>query len=95
MDKLNTFHNMCARYISGRHIRLENKTWVYPNTEITLKQANLLTIDKDIEKRKKKVENYVHTLQICDECKNFKANCQTGRKLVWWSPIGEIDDYGS
>jgi hypothetical protein len=60
-----------------------------------IKTSNLLTIEKYIEKRKKKVENHVHTLQIYEECKNSKANCQTGQKLVWWSQIGEIDEYGS
>jgi Reverse transcriptase (RNA-dependent DNA polymerase) len=37
MNKLNSFHNSCARTISRRHIRLlENGTWEYPNNQETL-----------------------------------------------------------
>jgi hypothetical protein len=39
---------MCARFITGRHIKLENGVWEYPNTETTLLEANLLTIDQYI-----------------------------------------------
>jgi hypothetical protein len=48
---------MCARYIIGRHIKLENGVWEYLNSGFTLEQANLLNIDKYINKRKKTVEN--------------------------------------
>jgi acetyltransferase-like isoleucine patch superfamily enzyme len=51
IDKLNSFHHMCARHITGRHIRLEDDVWIYPNTRITLQQANLLTIEKYIDVR--------------------------------------------
>jgi hypothetical protein len=47
---------MCARYITGRHMKLENGVLIYPNTEISLQEANLLTIDKYTLKRKKTVE---------------------------------------
>jgi hypothetical protein len=93
MNKLNSFHNMCARHITGRHIKLENDVWEYPSTEITLQQANLLTIEQYINKRKKTVEKYIQTQQIYEECVISKANSQTSRKLVWWkSPIGADDE---
>jgi hypothetical protein len=46
MNKLISFHHMCASHITGRHIKLENGVWEYPCTEITLQQANLLTIER-------------------------------------------------
>jgi hypothetical protein len=41
------------------------------------------------------MENYVHSLKIYDTCRNSKANSQTGRKLVWWAPIGDNEDHRS
>ena len=53
--KLNSFHNRCARFITGRHIKkLDNNIWEYPDTSTTLKMANLLTINEYITKRKNK-----------------------------------------
>lgn len=32
MSVNNSFHNRCARYITGKHIRLQgDRTWIYPN----------------------------------------------------------------
>jgi hypothetical protein len=90
MNKLNSFHHMCARNITGKHIKLENGVWEYPSTE---QQANLLTIEKYIKKRKKTVEQYIHTQKIYEDKVISKANSQTSRKLVWWeSPNGADDE---
>jgi hypothetical protein len=54
MNKPNSFHNSCARTISGRHIQLlENGTWEYPSSQETLQLTNLLTIEQYIQHRKK------------------------------------------
>jgi 5'(3')-deoxyribonucleotidase len=92
INKLNSFHHMCARHITGRHIRLEEEVWIYPDTTITLQQANLLKIEKYIEKRRNKMKNYVHTLQIYEDCRVSRANSKTARKLVWWTQRGENED---
>jgi hypothetical protein len=44
VGKLNSFHHMCARFITGRHIQQIDEEWIYSNTQETIKQANLLTI---------------------------------------------------
>jgi hypothetical protein len=63
MDKLNTFHNMCARYISGRHIRLENETWIYPKHRDNI-TASKLTYNRYIHRKKKKGKLCSHTTNI-------------------------------
>ena len=34
--KLNSFHNICARFITGRHITKIDDQWHYPETKQTL-----------------------------------------------------------
>jgi hypothetical protein len=68
VSKVHCFHHMCARFITGRHIQQVGEEWIYPNTEETLKQANLLTIQEYLNKRRKTVQNYVLTTNIFQEC---------------------------
>jgi hypothetical protein len=92
LQKLNTFHNMCARYITGRHIKLVNEQWEYPCSATTLKQASLLTIKEYINKRRSTVKKYVETTQIFRDCQNSKAVANSARKLVWWECVGDEDE---
>ena len=62
--KLKSFHNRCARFVTGRHIRKIEETWIYPSSKDTLKLAGLLTIDEYITKRKETVKGYAVTTEI-------------------------------
>ena len=54
--KLASFHNRCARFITGRHIKQqEDGTWVFPCSKITIKEADLLTVEEYIQKRKENI----------------------------------------
>jgi ribonucleotide reductase beta subunit family protein with ferritin-like domain len=80
IGKLNSFHHMYARFITGRHIQQVGEEWIYPNTEETLKQANLLTIQEYLNKRRKTVQNYVLTTNIFQECLNSTRGTSTSWK---------------
>jgi hypothetical protein len=70
MNKLTSFHNCCARSITGSHIKLlEDGTWEYPSSPQKLKLAKLLPIKTYIKKRKSTVSTYVQTTNLYQECK--------------------------
>ena len=80
IQRLNAFHRRCARFITGRHIRmLDDETWIYPSTTKTLELADLLSIEDYIETRKLTVGGYVEGTDIFKECKEMTTN-----RLVWW-----------
>ena len=80
IERLNAFHRRCARFITGRHIRmLDDLTWVYPSTTKTLELADLLPIKDYVEKRKLTVAGYVEGTDIYAACKEVTTN-----RLVWW-----------
>jgi hypothetical protein len=64
---------MCARFITGRHTQQIGEERIYPNTEATLKQANLLTIQEYLNKRRQTVKDYVSTTNIFQICQNSKG----------------------
>jgi hypothetical protein len=73
VGKLNSFHHMCARFITGRHIQQIGEEWIYPNTQETLQQANLLTIQEYIHKRRQTVKDYVTATNIFQICQDSKG----------------------
>jgi hypothetical protein len=89
LEKLYSFHNMCARYITGRDIKLANEQWEYPCSATTLKQSNLLNIKEYIIKRRTTVKKYVDTTQIIRDCQNLQAVANSARKLAWWDFVGD------
>ena len=51
IQKLNTFHHQCARFITGSFIHPnDDGTWTYPNSKIILKKAGLATVEEYIKK---------------------------------------------
>jgi hypothetical protein len=86
---------MCARYITGRHIKLVNEQGEYPCSATTLKQASLLTIKEYIIKRRSTVKKYVETTQILRDCQNSRAVANSARKLVWWECVGDEETIGT
>jgi hypothetical protein len=70
INKLNSFHSSCARTITGCHIKLlEDGTWEYPSSSLTLKLAKLLPLETYIRKIKMTVSNYVQSTTIYQDCK--------------------------
>ena len=54
------FHNCCARYIAGEHIRQRpNGEWILPSTAKVLDQCKLRTVREYIERRKEKIRVYM------------------------------------
>jgi hypothetical protein len=94
MVKLKSFHNCCARSITGRHIKLlEDGPWEYPSITQTLKMAKLLSIDI-IKKRKKTVSAYVQTTALYQECQEtlpaaykFNTILQYGGTTPYWKTM--------
>ena len=86
LQVLRSFHHRCARYITHRHIRQDTETgeWSYPNTETTLEEAGLWTIEEYIERRRNTVMNYVKERAIYRRCKNSHPVALSSRKATWW-----------
>ena len=42
--KYRSFHNRCARFITGRHITQTDGIWMYPSSKDTREEADLLTV---------------------------------------------------
>jgi hypothetical protein len=92
MAKLQSFHHMCARFITGQHIKLIGEEWVYPRTEDILKQATLLTMEEYICKRRNTVKNYILSTNIFRQCQNSKGTSTSWKKLTWWENVTENDN---
>jgi hypothetical protein len=75
---------MSARFITGRHIQQVGEAWIYPNTEGTLKQSSLLTIQGYLNKRRTTVQNYVLTTNIYQECLHSRGTSTSWKILTWW-----------
>ena len=69
LQKLNSFHHCCARFITGRHIQ-ENPdgTWTCPSTVETLEQAGLWTIQEYIQRRVDTITPYAQERDIFRKC---------------------------
>ena len=80
--KLKSFHNRCARFVTGRHIRKIEETWIYPSSKDTLELAGLLTIDEYITKRKETVKGYAVTTEIFKKWAE-SSNSLTCNSLEW------------
>lgn len=57
-NKHNSFHRRSSRYITGRHIRLVNGVWKYPDSNVRLEMADVLPKEEYIKKRKSTVCEY-------------------------------------
>ena len=78
-DKLQTFRNRCARFITGRFItKEEDGTWIFPETKKTLQLAHLLTVDDYT------IFNYAMGTEIYSKCKSAADIFKSDNKLEWW-----------
>ena len=85
LNSLRSFHHRCARFITGRHIRVDvNGYWTYPSSRITLNNAGLLPIEDYIQKRKSTITNYARGRAIYAKCEASLPLASNPRQLVWW-----------
>jgi hypothetical protein len=86
MQKLRSFHQKCARHITGRNIRLDPTTdeWIYPDSETTLREAGFWTIEEYIERRKETVMKYARERAIYRRCVSSHPVAFSSRRGVWW-----------
>jgi exonuclease III len=86
MQKLNSFHRRCARYITGQHIRQDRDgSWIYPNSKTTLENAGLETIGKYIERRRRTISEYTGGRAIYRRCLKSQPIASNINQLVWWN----------
>jgi hypothetical protein len=88
LDRLETFHRSCARFLTGQYIHpQENGEWIYPHTEDVFKQAGLESIESYIEKRRVHVAKHLspESKAITDIANSLdiKINME---KVSWWNP---------
>ena len=83
-NKLRTFHNRCARFITGRFITKEEDTWIFPDTATTLQLADLLSIDEYIMNRRNTISEYAMGTNIYSKCKKSGNYNKSDNKLEWW-----------
>jgi hypothetical protein len=84
--KLNSFHNRCSRFITGKHIsyKKEADVWIYPSSKLTLLEADLLGIDDYIDKRKNTIWGYVEDGDLLKVCKFWEGITRGDNTLMWW-----------
>ena len=83
-NKVNSFHNRCSRFITGRHITLDGETWIYPSRASTLQEADLLGIEEYITKRKETIGPYAATSKILESCQFWEGLTRNNKELMWW-----------
>ena len=83
-NKLRTFHNRCARFITGRFITKEEDIWIFPDTKTTLEVADLLSIDEYIMNRRNTISEYAMGTKLYSKCANSGNFNKSDNKLEWW-----------
>jgi hypothetical protein len=84
INRLQSFHHRCARYITRRHIRKdENDEWICPASAEVLEQAGLKTIDEYITKRKNTLKHYATSRAIYREYERSGPLAISAAQLVW------------
>ena len=82
--KLQSFHRRCARFITGRHIKVVDEKWIYPDSKTTMEMADLLPIEEYIQKRKETVKIFTEERKIYSACKLSTYLTKNDRLLIWW-----------
>ena len=91
-NKINSFHNRCARFITGRFItKLEDDTWVCPDTKTTLEMADLLPIEEYIERRKNTISEYAISTNIFHDCIQKSKYIKSDNSLEWWKNLNNTN----
>ena len=86
-NKLKSFHNRCARFITGRHIRKIDETWICPDTKTTLELADLLTTNEYIEQRKETIREFAIGTDIFQKYNELACVTKTDNSLELWKEI--------
>jgi hypothetical protein len=82
-QKLESFHRRCTRFITGQHIRQEvDGSWTYPNSQLVLKEAGLLSVKEYIESRKARVLLYAKEGGIYKRCQESTPLLNTSGNRV-------------
>jgi hypothetical protein len=94
MQNLRSFHRRCARHITGRNIRQDMETgeWTCPDSETTLREAGLWTIEEYIERRKNTVMKFAQGRSIYRRCIKSQPIANSTHRAVWWDSTNFIAD---
>ena len=80
-----SFHNYCARYIAGEHIRQKpNGEWILPSTTRILEQCKLRPVREYIGKRKETVKAFMGSRSIFRTCLESIPAASNANQKVWW-----------
>jgi hypothetical protein len=86
VKRLQSFHNRCARYITGQHIRQNaDETWTCPPTKEVLERAGLLPIQEYVTKRRSTIKVYSENLEIYKKCIVSRPLPSNPKQQVWWN----------
>jgi hypothetical protein len=90
MEKtLQSFHQKCTQYITGKHIRpdptdIEGKIWICPPSEGVLEEIGLSPIQEYISQKRNTIQSYVSSRPIYERCLRSKPLVRNMRQSVWW-----------
>ena len=88
--KLNSFHNRCARFITGRHITKIDDQWHYPETKQTLELAHVLPVEDYIIKRKNTILDFAYNTNVYKTCQKATRIIIADNSLEWWSQNNKV-----
>ena len=87
LEKLQSFHNKCAKQMCGNNIKLDLATneWYQSKTENFLKKCGSLPIEFYIEQRRKTLNQYIEKRPIFRKCLISKPLQSNPNQLTWWN----------
>jgi hypothetical protein len=81
-----SFHNRCARFITGEHIRQKpNGEWILPPTTEVLKKCKMRTILEYIERRRQTAKTFMTNRPIYEACIDSTPTASNVNQKVWWN----------
>ena len=84
-NKINSFHHRCSRYITGKHIRVEEDKWIYPSRVSSLSEVDLLAAEEYIVSRKDTITEYAENSDIYQKCLKTEGLHNNNNKITWWA----------
>jgi hypothetical protein len=86
LSKLEGFHKMIARQLTGRtpvYHRREDE-WQYLPIGNVLEETGLFPIDKYITHRRNKIAEFVATRPLCATCRELNSIGLGDNRQFWW-----------
>ena len=88
LQKLQSFHNRAARYMTGQHIRkVTDEIWNCPSSKEVMKKCQLFPIEIYLQQRRGTLRRYFDTFreELIQQAMKCKQHSKGVNRILWWN----------